>query len=139
LPWSDPALFSELMLSWEMRSYRIAIEAEGIHFFDRGVPDVMGYMRLTRLAVPGHVAEAVRQYRYNRKVFILPPWPEIFMQDSERKQTLEEALRTYRSVAAAYTGCGYELVEVPRMPVEDRARFVIAAAGIVIPTNAARE
>ena len=54
LPWADRSLFAELMLSWEMRSYRIAQEAAGPVFFDRGVPDVLGYLRLIGVPVPDH-------------------------------------------------------------------------------------
>src|SRR5580692_8143687 len=46
LPWSDRGAFTELMLSWEMRSYRAALSLSGPVFFDRGVPDVLGYLRL---------------------------------------------------------------------------------------------
>ena len=46
LPWADRALFAELMLSWEMRSYDLALEQKGPVFFDRGVPDVIGYLIL---------------------------------------------------------------------------------------------
>lgn len=130
LPWKDPALFSELMLSWEMRSYRMAVASEGVHFFDRGVPDIIGYIKLSGLEVPAHIEEAARRCLYNRRVFLLPPWPEIFVQDSERKQTQEEAERTFNAVAQAYADCGYELVEVPRADVEDRCRFVLEAAGL---------
>lgn len=129
LPWNDPALFSEAMLSWEMRSYHIAEAGTGITFFDRGVPDIVGYLRLCALPVPEHMARAAETFRYNRKVFIFPPWPEIFAQDSERKQSLEEAERTFHAVAGAYADCGYDLVEVPRLPAGERVRFVTAAAG----------
>jgi predicted ATPase len=40
LPWSDQAMFAELMLSWEMRSYQIARRQVGCVFFDRGVPEL---------------------------------------------------------------------------------------------------
>lgn len=128
LPWSDPALFAEQMLSWEMRSYRIATDNPGTTFFDRGVPDIIGYLRLTGLPVPDHVAKAATVFRYNRRVFIFPPWPEVFAQDAERRQTPEEAERTFRAVAEAYADDGYEAIEVPRAPVEERVRFVLAAA-----------
>lgn len=128
LPWRDPAAFAELMLCWEMRSYHLAREQAGPVFFDRGVPDVVGYLRLLGRRVPGHIARAAELFRYNRRVFILPPWPDIFQQDSERKQDLDEAVRTYEAMAATYTGYGYELVEVPRRPVPDRVRFVIGSA-----------
>jgi predicted ATPase len=46
---------------------------------------------------------AVAVFRYNRRVFIAPPWREIFQQDSERKQDFDEAVRTYDSLVATYT------------------------------------
>lgn len=129
LPWSNPVLFAELMLSWEMRSYDIAQEAPGLVFFDRGVPDVMGYLRLLGLPVPGHVEKAAEVFRYNRHVFIAPPWPEIFENDRERKQNFDEAVRTHEAMLATYRACAYELVEIPCLAVEERVGFVIDYVG----------
>ena len=131
LPWRDPRLFAELMLCWDMRSYRIAERQAGHVFFDRGVPDVTGYLRLTGLAVPAHMTKAAAAFRYNRCVFVAPPWPAIFRHDAERKQTLDEAERTYEALTAAYGDFGYELVELPRSTVQDRVRFVLERIGIV--------
>ncbi|GAA2816253.1 putative ATPase [Aminobacter aminovorans] len=124
LPWHDRALFAELMLSWEMRSHAIAEATPGSVFFDRGVPDVIGYLRLAGLEVPAHVEQAAREFRYNRRVFILPHWPEIFAQDSERRQDENEARRTHASMVATYTACGYDLVEIPKASVKDRLAFI---------------
>jgi predicted ATPase len=129
LPWMDPAAFAALMLERELRSYREATEREGIVFFDRGVPDVVGYLRLMQLPVPPHVDAAARHHRYNAKVFIAPPWPAIFAQDAERKQTLDEAGRTYRAMVETYSGYGYALVELPRVSVAKRVAFVIEQVG----------
>lgn len=122
LPWHDRELFAELMLCWEMRSYRAAA---GITFFDRGLPDLVGYLRVEGLTVPAHVAAAAREFRYAERVFLAPPWPEIYRTDGERKQSPELAERTYAEVAAAYAEHGYEPVELPRLPVPERARFVL--------------
>jgi predicted ATPase len=129
LPWDDRMQFTELMLSWEMRSYRIAQQTGGIVFFDRGVVDVLGYLRLIRQPVPEHVRRAVETFRYNRKVFIAPPWPEIFEQDHERKQDFEEAVRTYNALMGAYDACDYELIELPRESFERRVEFVLRHVG----------
>lgn len=125
LPWGDRARFAELMLSWEMRSYHIARQATGLVFFDRGVPDVLGYLRMCGLPVPEHMQKAAAIFRYNRRVFIAPPWQEIFGQDRERKQDFDEAERTYQAMLAIYSECGYELLEIPRAPVLQRTQFVI--------------
>ncbi|WP_420962745.1 AAA family ATPase [Brucella sp. IR073] len=125
LPWANPALFAETMLVWEMRSHEIAQAEDGIIFFDRGVPDIAGYLQLEGLPVPDHVARAARLLRYNTTVFVLPPWPEIFTQDAERRQDLDEARRTFEAVSAAYERFGYQLVTVPCAPVEARRHFVL--------------
>jgi predicted ATPase len=124
LPWSDRLAFAELMLNWEMRSYRAAQELGGPVVFDRGVPDVVGYLRLTGLPVPAHIERAASSFRYHRRVLIAPPWPAIFTQDAERKQTIEEAEATYRTMVEVYSGLGYELVALPRVSVPERVRFV---------------
>lgn len=130
LPWQDPLLFAELMLSWDMRSYRAAEEAEGPVFFDRGVVDVAGYLRLAGLPVPEHVNRAVEHFLYNARVFIAPPWREIYTQDRERKQDFAEAVRTYEAVKMVYGDSGYQLVELPLMSVTERADFVLKTCAV---------
>ncbi|WFP60168.1 MULTISPECIES: AAA family ATPase [unclassified Mesorhizobium] len=130
LPWQDRALFAELMLSWELRSWHAAHAEPGPVFFDRGVPDTIGYLRLCGSPVPDHVKRAATAFRYAHRVFIAPPWPEIFTQDEERKQTLDEAERTFQSVAGVYAELGYELVPLPLATVEERVRFVLDAVGL---------
>jgi predicted ATPase len=130
LPWVDSLAFAELMLSWEMRSYHLAQDHRGAVFFDRGVPDVVGYLRLLGLPMPEHIDRAAAIFRYNRRVFIAPPWQEIFANDHERKQSWDEAVRTYEAMFATYTAYGYEFVEIPRVSVSERVRFILQNAGI---------
>lgn len=125
LPWVDPPLFAEMMLSWEMQSYHRQAAQPGTVFFDRGVPDVIGYLRLLGLPVPAHMRRAADLFRYHRRVFIAPPWPEIFAPDRERKQTLEEAARTHAAMVETYSELGYELIELPRAPVAPRLDFIL--------------
>lgn len=127
LPWIDPAAFAELMLEFELRSHREAQGERGLVFFDRGMPDIVGYLRLSGLPVPAHIERAAHTHRYNRRVFILPPWREIFRQDSERKQDFAEAVRTYETMIKTYGDYGHELAEVPRASVEERVRFILRA------------
>jgi predicted ATPase len=127
LAWKDDVLFAELMLAWEIRSYREALAWPGPVLCDRGIPDLVGYHLLRGRAVPEHVREAARRYRYHRRVFVAPPWPEIYTADEERHQSEEEAERTHRAMAEAYPAYGYEVVELPRAPVADRARFLLDA------------
>lgn len=125
LPTVDVALFAEMMLCWELRSYGESAHYAGPVFFDRGVPDVIGYLRLMDLAIPQHIDRAARLYRYNPRVFIAPPWPAIFGQDEERKQDFSEAVRTYHSIVRTYRDYDYELIELPLDSPEARKNFVL--------------
>jgi len=98
LPWSDPAVFAEHMLTWEMRSYHIAEQLAGRVFFDRGVPDVAGYLRLMKLPVPEHVEKAVKLFRYHRRVFLAPPGKRFSSRISSASKILQRRYeRTRRS------------------------------------------
>jgi predicted ATPase len=129
LPWSDRRAYAELMLAWEIRSYRAALGLTGPVIFDRGVPDVLGYLRLSELPIPAHVDQAARIFRYHQRVFIAPPWREIFTTDAERKQSFEEAEITYQVMVETYSTLGYNLVPLPLDSLQERVRFVLAALG----------
>lgn len=125
LPWRDRGLFAELMLGFDMRSHaQFAGTGEPV-FFDRGIPDIVGYLRLCGLAVPAHLDRAAQALRYRRLVFAAPPWREIYAQDAERRQDFAEAQRTFAAVTGAYLDYGYELAELPRADVAARAAFVL--------------
>jgi len=125
LPWDDRFLFAELMLRSDMRCYRRAEKLTSRVFFDRGIVDVVGYLRLVGLSIPKHIQDAVEMFRYNRIAFVAPPWKEIYERDKERKQDFAEAVRTYATMVATYLDSGYEVLEIPRDSIERRMRFVL--------------
>jgi predicted ATPase len=127
---NDPALFAELMLAFDIQSYRQALEQTGPVFFDRGVTELAGYHRMMGLPTPAHFRTAAERFRYNARVFVAPPWPEIFANDSERKQSLDEAVRTHAAAVQIYAEFGYEIVPLPKTSVEERVRFMLAEAGL---------
>jgi predicted ATPase len=124
LPWKSPTAFAEMMLGHDLRSYREAQGRAGPVIFDRGIPDIMGFMLLCGLPVPEHLHRAAELYRYNRRVFIAPHWPDIYRQDAERRQSLEEASATGDIMRDVYASLGYEILSLPRASVEERADFV---------------
>jgi predicted ATPase len=69
--------------------------------------------------------KAAGEFRYNRTVFLAPPWPEIFRQDLERKQDFDEAQRTHDALVSTYTGLRYALIELPRIGVKERCQFIL--------------
>ncbi|WP_411177286.1 AAA family ATPase (plasmid) [Klebsiella oxytoca] len=127
LPWEDRKAFAELMLSWELRSWHTAEGSKTPFFFDRGLPDVVGYLALCNLPVPIHMERAIELFRYAQTVFIAPPWKEIFVQDTERKQSYLEAVQTYNAMVKSYSRHGYKLIRLPLCGVEERAEFILSS------------
>lgn len=120
---ADRMLFAELMLSWDMRSWAEA--TDGPSFYDRGVPELIGYLRLCDLAVPEHFWRAAHLCRYAEPVFVAPPWREIYQNDEDRRQDFAEAVATHDRVRAAYRELGYSIVDLPLADVAARADFVL--------------
>ena len=124
LPWADRMAYAERMLERDLRAYEDAQTLSGPVIFDRGIPDIMGYLSLCGLPLPPHVTAAAKAARYNRGAFLAPFWDEIFTQDSERKQTRAEAEATCAVMRETYTALGYQIPELPRADITTRADFV---------------
>jgi len=120
----DRLLYRELMLSRDMAGHADASLVDGPVFFDRGVPDLIGYSRLIGEPVPPHLRRAVAVCRYHRHVLLAPPWRAIYAADAERRQDFAEAVATFDAIAEGYAESGYALVELPLASVAERVEFV---------------
>lgn len=125
LPWPNPKLFAELCLSRSMHNLALAMNRQGRVFFDRGIIDALGSFEHLGLPVPAHFSRAAERLRYHKQVFVLPPWPEIFRVDTERRHSADEAEAAYHSLLKTYERFGYQLVAVPKADAATRARFVL--------------
>jgi len=129
LPWGDERAFADLMLVGEVAAHAAARVRGTPVVLDRGVPDVIGFLRVSDLPVPPAVDAAARACRYNPRVFLAPFWAEIYAHDPERRQSAALAARTEAVMRATYADYGYTLVELPRAPVAARVAFVRAQLG----------
>uniref|UniRef100_UPI00404967D2 AAA family ATPase n=1 Tax=Flavobacterium sp. TaxID=239 RepID=UPI00404967D2 len=73
---------------------------------------------------PTAFTEACESHLYT-KVFMLPPWEEIYVSDKERYESYEQALEIHEHLKQTYTNFGYKIVEVPKDTVEKRAAFIL--------------
>jgi len=127
LPWKNKELYATLLLEASLKSYH-EVNSKTISdfiFFDRGILDTICYMKMEHIPISNEVTEIAQQYSYNRNVFILPPWKEIYKTDNERKQSWEEATFTFKKMKETYLEFGYSTIEVPKINVEERAEFII--------------
>lgn len=125
LPWKNAKEYSELMLSHSIRDYVKLLDTNDLYFFDRGIPDTYAYEALMNFDYDENLNFAANKYRYNKMVFILPPWEEIYKMDNERKQDFQLAKKTYKMIKETYESLNYDLIEVPCLPVRERADFIL--------------
>jgi len=132
LPWKNATKYRDSMLKESIESFLSALTnpPEQKLFFDRGIPDTVAYSYLINVPISEKLESEVRKYRYNKQVFILPPWEEIYITDNERIQDFEEAVVTYKIMVETYKKLDYELIEVPKISVKQRVGFILHKAGV---------
>ncbi|GIN96018.1 ATP-binding protein [Siminovitchia terrae] len=135
LPWGNVTNYRDLMLDQSIESYLSAFSNPSNQplFFDRGIPDALAYSYLINIPTSEKLESAVKRYRYNKRVFILPPWKDIYKTDAERKQDFEEAVATYKVMFRTYEKLEYELIEVPKIGVKQRVSFILNNTMSLIP------
>jgi predicted ATPase len=125
VPDQNPTLFVDLMLSRTTHQYRcVEHQSEKVIFFDRGIADNIAYAQLYGLSFE-YGWNAARNYRFNDNVFFTPSWAEIYRPDEERKMSFEAAAAMGDNLRAIYDALGYTLFEIPLLPPEERADFLI--------------
>jgi predicted ATPase len=96
-------------------------------FFDRSVIDSLCLLDHIAPLTEIELSRWLSKYPYCSKVFLLPPWKTIYNNDAERDHTFEHAESVYRTTQAWYRRCRYQLIEVPRVSVEERCAYVLEA------------
>lgn len=127
MPWNDLPSFARLVFIEMKNQHDQAELTDSLCFFDRGIPDIFGYLIHGGHPVPEEflTSHAV-SCNYHPTAFILPYWPEIYVNDPERPQTPTEAKALSHAIGKAYRALGYSLVEVPELPVEKRVQFILS-------------
>ncbi|WP_167415304.1 AAA family ATPase [Vibrio alginolyticus] len=124
LPWLDKTAFRDEMVLEEINNHENLGDAE-ITFYDRSIIDSYGYSKLECIPISELLLAKCRELDYCRKVFIFPPWKDIYENDAERKQDFNEAVATYHEMVNAYTKFEYDLIEVPKASVKQRVQFIV--------------
>jgi predicted ATPase len=117
LPWADAAAFLRRAIDMAIADLERANALGGWVFFDRGLVDAASALQ----HVTGeHVLAPLGQsHRYHRRVFLAPPWPEIYEVDPERRHGFDAALDEYARLLDAYPFLGYEVIVLPKVGVSE--------------------
>jgi predicted ATPase len=126
-PLKERTVFGLRLLEGRIKQFKEA--KEGTWFFDRGIPDIVAYLKAFNFGVPPGLSEACEKYRYEKKVFLTEPWECIFSGDGEREEAFGEAVKVSAEIKRVYARLGYTVVPVPKESVSKRADFVLEEAG----------
>src|SRR6266487_3928722 len=119
--------FAHEALRMDIENFGHHARTTGHVFFERGVLDALcGIDRVTPLN-ESELSMWLSNYQYCSKVFVLPPWNAIYVNDAERDHTFEHAESVNRIAQEWYRRCGYQVLEVPMVSVDERCTFVLQA------------
>ncbi len=120
-----PLLFSQMLLESRVRQYKDADQKKAsVVFFDRGIPDVHGYMNYLGVDYPKQYKEMSLQHKYTQ-VFMMPPWQKIYISDNERYESFEQSLAIYNHLQRTYKDLNYNVIEVPIGSADNRVDFIL--------------
>ncbi|WP_062733558.1 AAA family ATPase [Sphingobium abikonense] len=123
LPWIDLAAFAQRAIEVALQDRENAARHPGWVFFDRSLVDAA--VALDHVSVERHAEPLCHAHRYHHRVFLTPPWPEIFENDADRRHDIGAAIEEYDRLRDAYPRFGYDVVLLPKIPVPARADFVL--------------
>jgi predicted ATPase len=124
LPWVNETAFLRRALAMALADRASAIASDGWVFFDRGLIDAAaGLQHLTGEPL---LEKFGQFHRYHRRVFLAPPWPEIYVQDAERWHDFDSAISEYSRLLKVYPSLGYEVSILPKVSVVQRVDFVLS-------------
>jgi len=127
-PRPAPCEFARHIFETDVVNYTSYVDETQIRFFDRSFLDSALMLFQDDRDYYESVIDRVIKQRYNRKVFIAPPWKEIYRNDRERDQTFAEAVSIYDKLYGWYENNGYQLIVLPKDSLEMRIKFVLEQA-----------
>lgn len=125
LPWDNLEEFSKLVLKQMLASKDLIVNCESPSFTDRGIPDIMAYLKKGGENISPEYHQHVLNYPYHKKVFLLPPWQEIYEQDHIRRESFETAVEVYEALKHIYQDLNFELVELKKNSVAQRIETIL--------------
>lgn len=130
LPWLNPVQFARRALATAMTDYESragGVRQGGWIFFDRGIIDAAATIQY--LTTEHTLAVLDQSHRYHWRVFLTPPWAELYLNDDERRHDFNAAIDEYHRLLEVYPSLGYELYILPKVGISERADYVLQLLG----------
>jgi predicted ATPase len=125
-PRPDPKTFAREIFEKDWINFITNSRLSSLLFFDRSFVDSAGLIFKSDTVGYNKIKDTYLKNRYNNKVFITPPWREIYRNDNERDQSFEEAIEVYDWVDKWYRQHDYDVVTLPKDTIENRVKFILS-------------
>ncbi|APH53764.1 putative cytosolic protein [Granulibacter bethesdensis] len=132
LPWVDLPAFLRRAIEMAQDDRTTVADHEGWVFFDRGLVDAAS--ALETLTGDPALHSLCMTHRYHRRMFMAPPWPEIYVTDADRKHSFDAAVTEYDRLMEVFPALGYEVILLPKMVTAQRADFVLCSLEGRVPS-----
>src|SRR5215467_5978363 len=119
--------FTHETLRMDIENFVRHAATPGHVFFDRSVLDALCWLDRVTPLNESELSMWLSKYPYCSKVFLLPPWREIYVNDAERDHTFAHAESVNSITQEWYRRCRYQLIEVPKVSVTERCMYVLQA------------
>jgi predicted ATPase len=125
-PRPGPANFAHEIFNQDWKNFISNLHLSSLLFFDRSFIDSAWQIFDCDAKSYNKVKSIYLKNRFNKNVFITPPWKEIYCNDEERDQSFEQAIRVYHRLDKWYKAHDYNIIVLPKTSVEERINFILS-------------
>ena len=87
--------------------------------------DSLAYLLKDSIRLKKEWITIARKHKYFKKVFITPPWEEIYHTDHERKEDFILATKIHSYLIEVYESFNYKPIIVPKTTIQERINFIL--------------
>jgi len=120
----EPLNFSKTLLDLRIIQFNKK-QVASITFFDRGVQDTFAYLNFLKTKYDNDLLKKCERIKYD-KVFILPPWKEIYNQDECRYETFEESIKIFEEIIKIYHFFKMKTIILEKDSVDNRIKKILS-------------
>ncbi|MCF7791675.1 MAG: AAA family ATPase [Victivallales bacterium] len=123
-PFTDLEAFFGLVFDEMYKQYLSVIDQDKTCFFDRSMPDVLGYSYKYRIPFHEKHRKIILNSKFCNTVFFCPPWKEIYVKDNERPYPYSEVKLLGKFLLIAYKNLGFKINVLPNVSVNERVIYI---------------
>lgn len=125
-PWQNLSRFVGLVYDASINALKKSPEAI---FTDRGLPDMIAYLKQGQLETSENLANFPFHAYYHPTIFYTPIWEEIYVTDPQRPTSIEVAKELETELLRTYASLGFNLTSIPFGKPSERADFIVTQVG----------